>query len=262
VVNIYTGSVTNSTVCTATIDKYGDNCPANDGAPTTNTKSGITGALTKGRGLGVVKNGDVYFADYNGNLDHKISASTGIMTIVGGYLSGTAGKSSSAAASYTGDGGPSTSASVYASRGITADAAGNIYIADSSNHVIRKVNTSGIISMIVGAFASPAVGAYGGDNGPASSAKLNTPEDVEVDANGNLFIGDSGNSRVRVVYAGGAQVAALIAATNGNTVVQPGYIYTIVGGSTNVYSAGTIVNATTVAVGQPRKIALDGRGNI
>jgi sugar lactone lactonase YvrE len=260
IVNVLAGAVTGSTVCTGTIDKYGDNCPANNGMA--NAAGSFTAAFTKGRGIGVSKNGDVYFADYNGNLDHKISAATGVMTIVAGFLSGTAGKGNSAGAGYTGDGGIATSAAVNASRGITADAAGNIYIADSSNHVIRKVNTSGIISTIVGAFANPAVSGFAGDGGPATSAKLNTPEDVEVDANGNLFIGDFGNNRVRVVYQGGAQVAALIAATGGG-VAQAGSIYTIAGnGGTTFAAVDTVVNATGVAISQPRKIALDARGNI
>ena len=59
--------------------------------------------------------------------------------------------------------------------------------------------------------------------------------------NGNLFIADQGNSKVRVVYAGGAQVAALIAATNGGTVAVPGNIYTILGGGTATYAPGSIV---------------------
>ena len=87
------------------------------------------------------------------------------------------------------------------------------------------VNTAGVISTIVGKYPgsnTPATAGALGDGGPATSAQLSTPEDVEVDANGNLFIADQGNSRVRVVYAGGAQVAALIAATNGGAVAVAG----------------------------------------
>jgi sugar lactone lactonase YvrE len=264
VVNIYAGSVTNSAVCATTIDKYGDNCTANDGAANTNSKNGFTGALTKGRGLAVAKNGDVYFADYNGNLIHKISASTGVMTIVAGYLSGTAGKGNSAGAGYTGDGGPATSAAEGNARGVTADTAGNIYFADSGNEVVRKVNTAGIVSTIAGKYLGTinTTAPFSGDSGPATAANLNTPEDVEVDANGNLFIADFGNSRVRVIYAGGAQVAALIAATGGGAVAVPGNIYTVMGGATATYSPGSVVLATSVAVAGVRKIALDARGNI
>jgi sugar lactone lactonase YvrE len=262
IVNILIGAVTGSTVCTATLDKYGDNCQANNGAA--NVAGGFTSALAKGRGLAVAKNGDVYFADYTGNLIHKISASTGLMTIVAGYLSGTAGKVNSAGAGYTGDGGPATSAAEGNARGVTADAAGNVYFADSGNEVVRMVNTAGIISTIAGKYPGTinAPAPFSGDSGPATSATLNTPEDVEVDANGNLFIADQGNNRVRVIYAAGVPVAALIAATNGGAVAVPGDIYTIMGGGAGTYAPGSVVLATSVAVAGVRKIALDARGNI
>jgi sugar lactone lactonase YvrE len=268
VVNILIGSVTSSLVCSGTIDKYGDSCPANDGAANVNpspAKFGQTAALVKGRGLTVAKNGDVYFADYTGNLIHKISASTGLMTIVAGFLSGTAGKSNTAGAGYTGDGGQATLAAERNARGVAVDAAGNVYIADTANNVIRKVNTAGVISTIVGAYPGSNTNAPAGatgDLGPATSATLSGPEDVEIDASGNLFIADFGNNKIRVVYAGGSQVAALIAATNGSAAAVPGDIYTIMGGGTGTFTPGTVVLATSVAISNARKITLDARGNV
>jgi sugar lactone lactonase YvrE len=260
-ITLFAGSA-KSTVCTSAIDKYGDNCAANDGA---GNMGGLFTLLTTVRGMSVSKNGDVYLAHYSAKIINKISASTGLMSLAAGALTGTPGPKNSATGGYTGDGGPATSAEENQARGVTADAAGNVYIADSSNNVIRMVNTSGVISTIVGAYpgsntAAPAGSA--GDGGPAKSATLNTPEDVEVDGNGNLFIADQGNSKVRVVYAGGPQVAALIAATNGGAVASQGNIYTILGGSTSVYSPGSIVLGTSVAVAGVRKIALDARGNL
>jgi sugar lactone lactonase YvrE len=273
IVNILIGSVTSSLVCSSTLDKYGDNCSANDGLGNVNTgnpapKFGYTAALVKGRGLSVAKNGDVYFADYTGNLIHKVSASTGLMTIVAGYLSGTAGKGNSAGKGYTGDGGQAILAAENSARGVTADAAGNVYFADTGNNVVRKVDTSGVITTIVGAYPGSNTNAQAGatgDSGPATAAFLSGPEDLEIDANGNLFIADFGNNKVRVVYAGGTQVARLIAATNGGTVAVPGDIYTIMGGATATYTPGTpstVVLATSVAVSNARKIALDARGNL
>jgi streptogramin lyase len=270
IVNILAGSVSSSLVCKGTLDKYGDGCPANDGLANANNTVpaatfGQTAALVKGRGLAVAKNGDVYFADYTGNLIHKISASSGLMTIVAGFLSGTAGKGNSAGKGYTGDGGPGTSAEENSARGVAVDTAGNVYFADTTNNVIRKVNTSGIISTIVGVYPGSNTNAPAGatgDMGPATSATLSAPEDVEIDANGNLFIADFGNNKIRVVYAGGAQVAALIAATNGNAVAVPGDIYTIMGGGPGTFTPGTVVLATSVPVSNVRKIALDARGNV
>ncbi len=262
IVTLFAGSA-KTTVCTAALDKYGDNCPANDGA---GNAGGLFTSLTTTRGLSVSKNGDVYLADYTGKLVHKISAATGLMSLVAGALTGTPGPKNTATGGYTGDGGPAApSAEVNAPRGVTADAAGNIYIADSSNNVVRMVNTAGVISTIVGKYPgsnTPATAGALGDGGPATAAQLSTPEDVEVDGNGNLFIADQGNSKVRVVYAGGVQVAALIAVTNGGTVAVPGNIYTILGGGTAIYAPGSIVIGTSVVIAAPRKIALDARGNI
>jgi sugar lactone lactonase YvrE len=261
-VTLFAGSG-KTTVCANAIDKFGDNCPASDGAGSIN--GGFT-SLETSRGLAVSKNGDVYLAHYTASLVHKFSASTGLMTLVAGALTG-AGSKASGTKGYTGDGGLANVAEVNAPRGVVADAAGNVYFADSGNNVVRMVNTAGIISTIVGKYPGSntnATAGYGGDGGPATSALLTTPEDVEVDANGNLFIADQGNARVRVVYAGGAQVAALIAATNGNAVAVPGDIYTIMGmgSGTSTYTPNNVVLATSVIIGAPRKIALDARGNI
>src|ERR1700733_832926 len=260
-ITLFAGSA-KTTVCTSALDKYGDNCSANDGAG--NAGGGYT-SLASSRGLSVSKNGDVYIAGYTARLIQKISAATGVMSYVAGALTGAPGAKNTAGTGYTGDGGPATSAEVNQPRGVTADAAGNIYIADSGNNVVRMVNTAGVISTIVG--KNPGGGAVAppgssGDGGPATAAQLSTPEDVEVDANGNLFIADQGNSKVRVVYAGGAQVAALIAATNAGAVAAPGSIYTIIGGGSTTTYTGGVVLANSMTIAAPRKIALDARGNI
>jgi sugar lactone lactonase YvrE len=267
IVNVLAGSNTASKPCSGTIDAYGDGCPANDG------KGNVTSGLTTSkiptiRGLAVGKNGDVYLADYSQSLVHKISASTGNMTLVAGVLtgSGSSGKGGGSADGYTGDGSAAVGAELRGPRGVAVDAAGNVYIADTANNVIRMVNVSGIISTVVG--KNPGTGAAAtagatGDGGPATSAQLSGPEDVEIDANGDIFIGDSTNDKVRVVYGGGTVVAGLITATN-PSVTSPvvGDIYTVAGGGAGVYTPGSIVLATSVAIGNPRKIALDARGNL
>src|SRR5260370_36162030 len=126
------------------------------------------------------------------------------------------------------------------------------------------VNTAGALSTIAGKYHGTinTTAPFSGDSGPATAASLNTPEDVEVDGNGNLFIADQGNNRVRVIYAGGTQVASLIAATNGGTVAMPGDIFTIMGGGAGTDSPGSIVPATRVAVAGVPKIPLDAPGKI
>ena len=273
IINIFAGNPSGTTVCSGAWDAYGDNCQASDG------KGNVAGAFTSlggtSRGIAVASNGDVYIADYTNNAVHVISASTGKMGLVAGAISnyGTGSTKSTKTASgggYNGDGSLAIGAAVHQPRGVTVDAAGNIYIADTYNNVVRMISASTkYISTIVGKYPSnPGVvtNSFAGDSGPANAAAvlLNTPEDVQVDAAGNLFIADEGNARVRVVYAGGAAVAKLISLTNGGAIAQAGYIYTIVGAAsgTGTYTAGSMMLSTSLAIGAVRKISLDAHGNL
>jgi len=278
IINVLAGSVAATAGCTgsAAIDKYGDGCTVNDGKG--NASGGYTwfNSSSSGglRGMAVAPNGDVYIADYNDSIIHKISAQTGTMTLFAGYV-GTKGATKSATAGYLYDNGPANAAEVNKPRGVGVDAAGNVYIADSGNNVIRKVTVSaatptstGYITTIAGSTAGTAGTTYAanGDGGIATSATFVTPEDVEVDSSGDIFIADGGESRIRVIYEGGSQVKALIAATNGisASAVTVGYIYTVAGIASStppLYTSG-IVLATSVGLGTPRKIALDTRGNL
>src|SRR5437764_164967 len=96
----------------------------------------------------------------------------------------------------SGDGGPATSASLSQPYGVTADIAGNIFIADTANNRIRLVNMStGIITTVAG----NGIGGFSGDGGPATSATLNFPRGVGLESGGNIFIADASNHRIRVV---------------------------------------------------------------
>jgi len=98
-----------------------------------------------------------------------------------------------------GDGGPATNAPIAHPAGVAVDASGNLYIADSENHRVRKVDTSGIITTVAG----NGTAGYSGDGGPATNASLRAPNGVAVDASGNLYIADSANSRIRKVDTSG-----------------------------------------------------------
>lgn len=266
---------------TPTQDKYGDGCPANDGKgnatpgiPAGQTSAppyGYTSFLAKDRGLAVAKNGDVYLAGYNSYVIQRISLSTGILNLVAGLLSGgtaAAPKGYIGVSGYTGDGSIAagiSGAKINQPRGVTADLAGNTYIADTGNNVIRKVTAStGIITTVVG--VNPGGGGVAtagatGDGGPATSATLSGPEDVEVDNFGNIYIADATNNKVRMVYLGGTAAAKFISLTNPGVTPVVGNIYTVVGGGAAAY-AGTSVLATTVTIAGPRKMALDNRNNL
>ena len=97
-----------------------------------------------------------------------------------------------------GDGGPATDARLAPYR-VTLDGAGNLYIADLSNHRIRKVDAAGTITTVAGTGER----GYSGDGGPATEAQINRPTSVTLDGAGNLYIADFSNNRIRKVDAAG-----------------------------------------------------------
>src|SRR5262249_59972046 len=110
---------------------------------------------------------------------------TGRISTVAGGLSG---------AGFSGDNGPATNALLNTPWAVAVDDAGNLFIADTGNHRIRRVSPDGIIITFAGTgSASPPLG----DNGPATSASLFTPRGVAVDSKGNVYIGDSFHNLVR-----------------------------------------------------------------
>jgi sugar lactone lactonase YvrE len=155
--------------------------------------SGDGGAATSAsfntlRGVAVDAAGSLYIADHVNNRVRKV-ARNGIITTVAG--NGSRG--------YSGDGGAATKAALNRPEGLGLDAAGNLYIADTQNNRIRKVDTSGIIATVAGT----GVAGYSGDGGAATSALLNSPCRVALDASGNLYLSDGSNNRIREVHFAG-----------------------------------------------------------
>ena len=267
VITIYYGSLTTQTPCAATLDKYGDGCTSSDGKA--NATGGYTASDQKARGLGIARNGDLYIASYSGDVVHRIAVTTMATSAVAGFITGT-GKAIVAIGvkGYTGDKGPANVAELNQDRGVGIDPAGNIYITDTGNNVIRKVTAAtGIITTIAGSTAGTS--GFTGDGGPATSATFAGPEGVQIDPAGNIFIADQGNVRVRVIYMSGTVVANLIAKTNPGTVAVAGNIYTIAGNATpgvtlpvpSTTNAGPVL-ATTVPIASPRKLSIDSHDNV
>ena len=105
---------------------------------------------------------------------------------------------------YSGDGGQATAAELYGPEGMAFDAAGNLYIADFADNVIRKINTLGIITTVAGnGYGATTSGGFSRDGGQATAAELYYPSDVAIDAEGNLYISDANNHRIRKVNTAG-----------------------------------------------------------
>jgi len=256
---VFMGSVAASKSC-STGDKLGDGCTATDGAA--NAGPGLfTSNFPKTRGLAVAPNGDVYDADVTDHVIHKVSAATGLMTIVAGTLS---------SAGLTNGNTSTTLTQLYSPRGVGVDpTTGNVYIADTGNNVIRMVTPAGVLSSVTlanGAAGSGSGGCTKIDASPilASSAQICAPEDVQVDSFGNIFITDTGSAQVRVIYGGRSTSFFGIAGPTA------GYMYSVAGYNA---STSTVSNtypkdgttpyelATTVTVSL-RKIAVDNHGDL
>lgn len=136
-------------------------------------------------GVAVDATGNIYVADSNNNRIREVSGGT-ITTIAG-----------TGAPGYSGDGSAATAATLDSPSALVIDSSGNLYIADSNNECIRKIS-AGIITTVAG----NGFEGFGGDNGLATAAMLDTPMGIAVDAAGNLYIADTNNQRVRMVSAG------------------------------------------------------------
>jgi sugar lactone lactonase YvrE len=181
-------------------------------------------------GTAVDSSGNVFIADsYNSRIREVVKANGNIVTVAGTSSFG-----------YNGDGGPATSANLYHPDGVAVDASGNLFIADTYDSRIREVvKATGAINTIAGTGST----GFSGDGGPATSAMLNAPFGVAVDASGNVFFTDQGNNRVREV------------------VKATGAIITVAGTGSASYN-GDNIPATSAMLNQPNGVAVDGSGNL
>ena len=148
----------------------------------------IAAQLSYPNGVALDQAGNLYIADLLAGRIRKVDINSGIISTVAG--NGTAG--------FSGDGGLAINAQFNAPFKVAVDQNGNLFIADSQNHRIRKVGADGKIST----YAGNGVFGYGGDGGAATSSLLNYPIGVTTDSKGNLYIADSRNHRIRKVTEG------------------------------------------------------------
>ena len=178
-------------------------------------------------GMALDAEGNLYIADRNNHRIRKVD-SKGIVTTISG--TGVAG--------FGGDGGPAVEATLNFPSDLEIDSQGNLYISDRSNNRIRKIDSQGIITTIVGM----GLPGYGGDYGSAKEAFLKYPFGIALDDEGNLYIADRGNNRIRKVDASGT-------------------ITTMAGDGTHSFS-GDYGPATQSSLAYPTDVAVDATGKV
>ncbi len=190
-------------------------------------------------GLALDSSGNLFVADSQNNLIREVNLTSGVITTyAGSYNAGVGG--------YSGDNGQATSALLDDPTGIALDSAGDLFIADTGNNLIREVDASTqTISTVAGTYNS-GVGGYSGNGGLATSAELDGPMGVTVDSSGDLFIADTQNNLIREVNATTEKISNVAGTYNSGT---GGY-----GGDGGL--------ATAALLDDPAGIALDSSGDL
>jgi sugar lactone lactonase YvrE len=193
-----------------------------DGIQATSAELGFPNSVA------VDSSGNVYIADTDNYRIRKVTASTSLISTVAG--NGTAG--------YNGDGIQATAAEINFPYGVQVDGSGNVFIADTTNNRIRKVNTTGTISTVAG----NGTAGYNGDGGQATATELYAPAGIMLDSSGNLYIADLDNCLVRKVSTSGV-------------------ISTVAGTGVFGYNGDGIL-ATSARITEVGGVAIDGSGNL
>jgi sugar lactone lactonase YvrE len=196
-----------------------------------------TGAAARFRspqGLAADASGTLYIADTDNNLIRKVTGNGKVTTFAG---TGTAGSTDG-----TGD-----VAKFFGPAGITVDAVGNVYVADSNNNTIRKISAAGVVSTIAGM-----AGSAGNVDATGTAAQFSNPTGITVDPAGNLFVVDRGNRKIRKITSAGTvstltttstQPTALAADGAGNLYLFDADTFTI----SKITPSGTVTTEAGVA---------------
>ncbi len=209
-------------------------------------KSALNGSLGRITSVALDPSGRPVFADPFFHLVLRVETDGTARVIAGNNIQGLGGAkandgslSGKSGGGFSGDGGAPTLASLNRPHGVAFDSAGNLYIADSGNNRIRKVDLQ---NNVITTFAGDGQARFGGDSGDPLRASLNNPISVAVDSAGNVFINDAGNYRIRKI------------APNGN-------INTIAGTNVSADSPDG-PNAAGSAINSVEGIATDAFGNL
>ena len=192
---VFANGPVQSPAVTGTISRYAGPSYPISGTPAITQFIGTPGPITADGSGG-------FYVSTSHHRIYRISLD-GILTV----------KAGSGAYGFSGDGGSATSALLSTIGGLGIDASGNLFIADSANHRVRKVTPGGLISTVAG----NGIAGFGGDGGPAILAQLNSPLGVAVDPTGNVFIADRANERIRKVTPDGVITTVAGTGTRGDS---------------------------------------------
>ena len=161
------------------------------GSETAGTADGVGTAASFSYigGIAVYATGNVYVTDSGNHKIRKITPTGVVTTLAGGGGSG-----------YNGSGsvdGTGTAASFNSPKGVAVDSIGNIYVADTGNNKIRKITPAGVVTTLAGS------GAEGSTDGTGANSSFSWPSSVTVDSSGNVYVADSGNSKIRIISPAG-----------------------------------------------------------
>ncbi len=186
-------------------------------------------------GLALDSSGNIYIGDHSNHRVRKVTIATNVISTIAG----------TGAATYSGDNGQATSATLYYPQGVAVDSSGNIYIGDLGNHRIRKVTAA---TSVISTIAGTGTGGYSGDGGQATAAAIMNPAGVNVDSTGNVYFGDCNTGRYNVIR---------------KVTVSTGIISTVAGtGSTSGGYNGDNIQATAAMLNFPFDVVLDSYGNL
>jgi serine/threonine-protein kinase len=172
-------------------------------------------------GIAVDASGNLYVADFRNNMIRKITFGGLVTTLAGSVIPGSAN-------------GNGTYASFNQPSGVAVDVAGNVYVADDGNHLIREISASGLVTTLAGS------GLPGSADGTGNLASFNFPQGIAVDASGNVYVADYGNNTIREI-------------------TQAGVVTTIAGSTTAGSADGSGTNSS---FNQPTGVAVDASGNV
>lgn len=253
-------SMTANHIYTIAGSATGQSGSSGDGGPATSALLDIPGFVR------VDPAGNVYIADDQNFRIQEVPAATGTQrgqSMTAGDMYTIAGKAG--ASSYSGDGGPATSATFISPSGLAIDSAGDIYITDDYVNVVREIAattgtqwgramTANDIYTIAGDPSVAGIGGSTGNGGPATAAELNGPSGVALDAAGDVYIADTNNNRIQEVpVASGSQWGQSMTA---------GDMYTVIGSSMTPGDTGDGGTATAAEVNSPTSLAFDATGDL